>query len=120
MTNRLKTIAGIKKRRSIRVRSQVQGTAERPRLHVSISNQHISAQIIDDENNVTIASASTIGKKEADKKSMTEKATWVGELIAKNAKAKKVSTVVFDRGPKLYHGRVKALAETARKSGLEF
>jgi len=107
-----------KLQRQRRVRSTTKGTAERPRLTVHISNLHISAQIIDDATGKTLAAASTVGSKA--KGSMTEKAAKVGADIAKSAKTAKVRTVVFDRGSKLYHGRIKALAEAARKEGLEF
>lgn len=105
-------------RRTNRVRSQVKGTADRPRLSVKISNLHVSAQIIDDSTSKTIVGYSTAGKKA--KGTKTEKAEVVGTEIAKLAKAKKIKKVVFDRGSKLYHGRVKALADAARKEGLEF
>ncbi len=104
--------------RARRVRSTVIGSAERPRLSVHISNLHVSAQLIDDASGKTLAAASTVGSKT--KGSMTDKAASVGADIAKKAKAAKVKAVVFDRGPKLYHGRVKALADAARKEGLEF
>ncbi|MBP7767257.1 50S ribosomal protein L18 [Candidatus Saccharibacteria bacterium] len=107
-----------KLRRQYRVRSRVKGTSERPRLSVSVSNLHVSAQIIDDVQHKTLASFTTVGLKA--KGTMTEKAELVGEGIAKKAKAAKISHVVFDRGARIYHGRVKALAEAARKSGLEF
>ena len=105
--------------RQNRVRSIVNGTAKRPRLSVHVSNLHVSAQLIDDVSHKTIAAVSTVGQKEA-KGTMTDKATWVGEQIAAKAKAAKVKSVVFDRGGKLYHGRVAALADAARKAGLEF
>lgn len=105
--------------RAHRVRARAVGTAERPRLSVTITNLHVSAQIIDDSASKTLVSASTVGKKTV-KGSMTEKATWVGEEIAKAAKTKKITKVVFDRGAKQYHGRVKALADAARAGGLEF
>lgn len=105
--------------RARRVRAKVSGTPERPRLSVFISNQHITAQIIDDTAHKTIAYASTVGKKTATG-TMTERAALVGEEIAKKAKAAKVTVVAMDRGSKLYHGRMQALADAARKAGLEF
>lgn len=105
-------------RRANRVRATVKGSAERPRLSVTISNLHVSAQIIDDETGKTLAYSTTVGQKVAG--NMTAKAEWVGSAIAKKAKAAKVNKVVFDRSSKQYHGRVKALAEAARKGGLEF
>jgi len=105
--------------RKNRVRATVSGTTERPRLSVHISNRHITAQIIDDTTHKTVAYISTVGIKAA-KGSMQERAEWVGTEIAKKAKAAKVSAVVFDRGGRIYHGRVQALADAARKAGLEF
>ncbi len=105
--------------RAHRVRAMVTGTAERPRLSVHISNAHVTAQLIDDAAQATLAYISTVGAKAATG-TMTEKAAWVGTEIAKKAKAKKVTKVVFDRSSKLYHGRVKALADAARNGGLEF
>jgi len=107
-----------KLQRQRRVRAVVQGTAVRPRLSVTISNLHVSAQLIDDATSTTLAAASTIGTKATG--TMTEKATAIGTEIAKKAKTAKINAVVFDRGSKLYHGRVKALADAARKEGLEF
>jgi large subunit ribosomal protein L18 len=104
--------------RKNRIRSVITGTAERPRLTVTVSNLHVSAQLVDDTAHKTIASASTVGQKATG--TLTEKATSVGEAIAAQAKAAKVKKVVFDRNGKLYHGRVKALADAARKAGLEF
>lgn len=106
------------KLRKQRVRSTVSGTAERPRLTVSVTNLHISAQIINDEKGVTLASATTVGAKATG--TMTEKAVTIGTQIAKAAKKAKVSKVVFDRNGRIYHGRVKALADAARAEGLEF
>ena len=105
--------------RKSRIRSQISGTAKRPRLSVYVSNTNVSAQLIDDVNHKTIAAATTVGSKQI-KGTMTEKAAAIGEEIAVKAKAAKIKTVVFDRGGKLYHGRVAALADAARKAGLEF
>ena len=104
--------------RMARVRSVVSGTAQRPRLCVSISNSNISAQLIDDTAHKTIGQVSTVGQKTV-KGTMTDKAVWVGTEIANQAKTAKIKTIVFDRGGKLYHGRVAALADAARKAGLE-
>lgn len=105
--------------RKHRVRATVSGTKARPRLSVHISNKHIVAQVIDDEVGKTLAYASTVSAKAA-KGSMKERAAWVGEEVAKKAKAAKVKQVVFDRGGHIYHGRVAALATAARNAGLEF
>lgn len=105
-------------RRANRVRTVVRGTTERPRLSVSVSNLHLTAQIIDDSTSRTLAYATTVGQKIEG--SMAEKAVWVGSEIAKKAKKAKVTKVVFDRGSRKYHGRIKNLAEAARKDGLEF
>ena len=107
------------KQRQRRIRSTVIGTPERPRLAVKVTNLHITAQLIDDSTHKTLAYVTTVGKKGL-KGTMTEKATTIGEEIATAGKAIKVKKVVFDRGGKLYHGRVAALADAARKSGLEF
>jgi large subunit ribosomal protein L18 len=98
------------------IRKKVSGTSERPRLAIYRSNKEIYAQVIDDVNGNTLASASS---KEA-KGTKTEQATVVGKLIAETAKNAGVEAVVFDRGGFLYHGRVKALAESAREAGLKF
>jgi len=102
-----------------RVRSRVSGTAERPRLTVTISNTHVSAQLVDDAAGKTLASATSVGAK-ALKGTMTEKAAHVGTDIAKKAKKAKISSVVFDRNGRRYAGRLSALADAARKEGLEF
>ena len=108
----------LKEFRANRTRAKIHGTAERPRLTVHFSNLHITAQVIDDDKKVTLAYATTVGAKMTGTK--TEKAAKIGEEIAKKAKAKKVKKVVFDRGSKLYAGRMSALADAARKEGLEF
>jgi large subunit ribosomal protein L18 len=105
--------------RKNRIRSVVIGTAERPRLSVRVTNLHVTAQVVDDAAGKTLAYASTVGQKAATG-TMTDKAAWVGAEIAKKAKSAKVKAVVFDRGGRVYHGRVKALADAARKEGLEF
>jgi large subunit ribosomal protein L18 len=106
----------LRQKRHTRVRGRLSGTAERPRLNVFRSNTNIYAQIVDDVKGTTLASASSL--KETGSK--TEQAQKVGEAIAKAAKAKKIDEVVFDRGGYLYHGRVQALAESAREAGLKF
>lgn len=106
-------------RRKNRVRSKVIGTTLRPRLSVRISNLHVVAQLIDDSVGKTLVHITTVGNKTI-KGNMTEKAAWVGTEIGKKAKAKKITKVVFDRNGKLFHGRVKALADAARQEGLEF
>jgi large subunit ribosomal protein L18 len=106
-------------RRQGRIRSVVTGTAKRPRLSVYVSNLHVTAQLVDDESSKTIAYVTSVGQKSL-KGNMTEKAVWVGTEIATKAKSAKIKTIVFDRGGKLYHGRVAALADAARKAGLEF
>ena len=105
--------------RKNRIRAVVNGTAERPRLSVHVSNKHVSAQLIDDTAGKTLSYVTTVGQKSATG-TMTERAAWVGSEMAKQAKAKKIKQVVFDRSGKLYHGRVKALADAARAEGLEF
>ena len=106
-----------------RVRKNLSGTAERPRLCVYRSLSIIYAQIIDDEKGVTLVSASTLDKEVAEQlkgKNKTEQARLVGEIIGKRAIAKKIKAVVFDRGGYLYTGRVQAVADGARSAGLEF
>ena len=108
-------------RRHVRVRNKVVGTSNVPRLNVFRSNNNIFAQIIDDEASKTLVSASSIDKElKLENGGNTEAAEKVGELLTKRAKKAKISKVVFDRGGYLYHGRVKALAESARENGLEF
>jgi large subunit ribosomal protein L18 len=88
-------------------------------LSVHVSNHHVSAQLIDDTASRTLAQASSVGQK-ASSDTLTAKAERVGTEIAEKAKTAKITSVVFDRGPKLYHGRVKALADAAREKGLKF
>ena len=108
-------------RRHRRVRKNVQGSAERPRLAVFRSNKHISAQVIDDRDGRTLASASTYeGDLRGSSTSNKDAAAEVGRLVAERAKAAGVEKVVFDRGGNLYHGRVAAVADAARTAGLEF
>ena len=107
--------------RHSRVRAKVSGTANVPRLNVFRSNSNIFAQIIDDENGVTLVSASSLDKDlKLANGSNVEAATKVGASIAEKALKANIKNVVFDRGGYLYHGRVKALAEAARENGLEF
>ena len=110
-----------RKRRHIRVRKKVSGTADRPRLVVTRSARHLVAQVVDDVKGHTIASASTM---EADLRvadgDKTAKARKVGQLVAERAKKAGIEAVVFDRGGNKYHGRVAALAEGAREAGLDF
>lgn len=106
-------------RRQNRIRATVNGTAERPRMSVHISNTNVSVQIIDDATHKTLVAVTTVGNKAA-KGTLTEKATWVGTEIAAKAKSAKITQVVFDRAGRKYHGRIKALAEAAREKGLEF
>ncbi len=104
--------------RAKRTRAKIHGTAERPRLSVHISNKHITAQIIDDDKQNTLAYATTVGTKTSGNK--TDLAAKIGQEIAQKAKKANIKTVVFDRGAKLYAGRMSALADAARKEGLEF
>jgi large subunit ribosomal protein L18 len=106
-------------RRHKRVRGKVSGTGERPRLVVTRSNRGIVAQLVDDANGRTVASATWLQAKSF-KGNKTAQAAEVGKLLAQSAKAAKIDSVVFDRGGYLYHGRVKALADAAREGGLKF
>ncbi|MBD3108618.1 50S ribosomal protein L18 [Bacillus sp. AGMB 02131] len=111
----------VRQKRHARVRAKLSGTEARPRLNVFRSNKHIYAQLIDDVNGVTLASASTLDKDvNVESTSNIEAAQKVGETIAKRAVEKGYTSVVFDRGGYLFHGRVKALADAARENGLEF
>ena len=107
-------------KRHKRVRAKTSGTPEMPRLNVFRSEANIYAQVIDDVNGVTLASASSLDKAIEGYGGNIAAATAVGKLVAERAKAKGIETVVFDRGGYLYHGRVKALAEGAREGGLKF
>ena len=107
-------------RRHRRVRGKVTGTAERPRLVVTRSNRGIVAQLVDDAENRTLASATWLQLPKSFKGNKIKQAAEVGKLLAANAKQAKVETAVFDRGGYLYHGRVKALADAAREGGLNF
>jgi large subunit ribosomal protein L18 len=108
-----------REKRHRRVRARAIGTAERPRLNVFRSLNHIYAQVIDDAKGHTLAAASTLDK-DVSGGSKLDEAKAVGKLVAERAKAAGVSKVVFDRGGYLYHGRVKALADSAREGGLDF
>ncbi len=104
-----------------RIRKKIHGTAVRPRMSVFRSNKDIYVQLIDDDKGVTLAAASSRDKDIASQKgTKTEKAAMVGEKIGKIALEKGIETIIFDRGTHIYHGRIKALAEGARKAGLKF
>ena len=107
-------------KRHKRVRAKIAGTPERPRLNVFRSATNIYAQIIDDVNGVTLASASTLEKDFVCEGTKSDAAKQVGQTVAERAKAKGIEVVVFDRGGYVYHGRVQALAEGAREGGLQF
>lgn len=107
-------------KRHARVRSKISGTPQRPRLSVFRSAKHIYAQLIDDVNGVTLASASSLDKDFEGAGGNVDGAKKVGKMIAKRAQEKNITTVVFDRGGYLYHGRVKELADSARENGLQF
>ena len=109
-----------RKRRHLRVRNKINGTAECPRLCVFRSNSNLYAQIIDDDKAITIASASTLDKEVKTKHANKEAAKEVGALIGKRAIEKGIKEVVFDRGGYIYHGVVKQLADSAREAGLNF
>ncbi len=117
MNNLAKKLLGRSLRKG-RVRARISGIAERPRLTVTISNLHVSAQIIDDVAGKTLASATTVGQKMTG--TMIEKAGKIGEEVAKKAMKKKINAIVFDRNGRQFAGRLKALADAARKEGLEF
>ena len=110
----------MRRKRHVRVRGKISGTAERPRLNEFRSNANIYAQIIDDVNGVTLVSANTLEKGFEGATGNAEAAKKVGTVLAERAKAKGINEVVFDRGGYVYHGRVAALAEGAREGGLQF
>jgi large subunit ribosomal protein L18 len=112
------TVREARQRRHRRVRGKIRGTAERPRLVVSRSNRGIVAQLVDDTNGRTLASASWLQLRSF-KGNKSQQAAEVGKLLAQKAKAAKIESGVFDRGGYLYHGRVKALADAAREGGLQ-
>ena len=111
-----------RKRRKIRVRKKIFGTEERPRLSVFRSAKHIYAQVIDDVNGVTVAASSTMDKKARDSLSggKRDRAKAIGISLAEACKAKSITSVIFDRNGFKYHGRIKAVADGARESGLKF
>jgi len=115
-----KTRQSARARRHSRVRRNLAGSTERPRLAVYRSNRYIYAQVIDDASGRTVAAASSQEKDLRSKTLSVDTATEVGKLVAARAKEAGVSTVVFDRGGYKFHGRVKALADAAREAGLEF
>ncbi len=104
--------------RKNRVRAKITGTAGRPRLSVTISNKHVSAQLIDDVAQKTLLASTTVGTKQEG--TISEQAAFVGSNIGKKAKKAKITSVVFDRNGRQYAGRLSALADAARKEGLEF
>ena len=118
-----KSRAEMREKKHMRIRNRFSGTAERPRLAVFRSNNHMYAQIIDDTVGNTLVSASTLEKEikaELNKTNDVEAAAYLGKVIAKRAKDKGISEVVFDRGGFLYHGKIEALAEAAREAGVVF
>jgi large subunit ribosomal protein L18 len=118
---KIKTQAHRRARRHLRVRKRVHGTTARPRLVVFRSSKHIYAQVVDDERGVTLLGASDASEGiQVEGKGKTAKSHAVGRLIAAKAKEQGIAAVVFDRGGYQYHGRVKAVADGARKGGLEF
>jgi large subunit ribosomal protein L18 len=110
-----------RKKRHAHVRRTIKGTPERPRLNVFRSSKHIYAQLIDDVNSLTIVSASSLDKElNIENGGNKEAAKKIGELVAKRAIEKGYSTILFDRGGYIYHGRVQVLADAAREAGLQF
>ncbi|MBF5058867.1 50S ribosomal protein L18 [Candidatus Neptunochlamydia vexilliferae] len=116
----LKKRTTIRKKRALRIRKKLRGTAERPRLSVSKTLTHIGVQLIDDEKGITLASYSTLAKELKGKKKSKETARLVGEKIGELAKGKNIDRVVFDRGRFKYHGIIAELANGAREKGIKF
>lgn len=118
-----KSRSEVRAKKHLRIRNRFSGTAERPRLAVFRSNNHMYAQIIDDTVGNTLVSASTVQKEvksEIEKTNNVDAAAYLGKVIAKRALDKGITTVVFDRGGFIYQGKIKALADAAREAGLEF
>ena len=118
-----KSKAALREKKHMRLRNRLSGTAERPRLAVFRSNNHMYAQIIDDTVGNTLVSASTLEKEikaELEKTNNVDAAAYLGTVIAKRAIEKGITSVVFDRGGFIYHGKIKALADAAREAGLDF
>jgi large subunit ribosomal protein L18 len=108
-----------RKRRTVRVRARVRGTAEKPRVHVFRSNRFCSVQVIDDAAGLTVCSITPTQLKKADQAgTKTEIATRMGALVAEKMRAAKITAAIFDRGPYTYHGRVRAVAEAIRQAGI--
>ena len=119
MANRYQKVVNQRRKRKMRVRNKVSGTAERPRLSVFRSALHVYAQVIDDVAGKTLVSVHTFAKGKADRAGV-EKCTELGKALAGKCKEKKIASVVFDKGRFNYHGRVKAFADGAREAGLSF
>ena len=123
MASRLNPRKEARLKRKRRIRTRISGSAERPRLSVFRTSRHIYAQVVDDTNGVTLASASTLSpeiRQQEKVKGKIENAKRVGKMVADITKAKGITRVVFDRNGFLYHGRVRTLAMAAREAGLEF
>lgn len=118
-----KSRTSVREKKHMKLRNHLNGTAERPRLCVYRSNMHIYAQIVDDNAQKTLVSASTVQKdikSQLDKTNDVAAAAYLGKVIGERAKAAGISSVVFDRGGYVYHGKIQALADAAREAGLEF
>lgn len=116
--SRLTLIRANRRQRTLRTRAKLAGTADRPRLCVIISARHVYAQVINDDTGQVVTSASTVKLKASG--TLSDQASQIGKLIAQNCHKMKVKQVVFDRGRKVYHGRLEKLAVAARKEGLKF